>query len=409
MKTFYQLILVIAISAIICTACNKGEEEVVVPIYLEDFTEYTSSKSLTAADIKGYLEEDGQTELSALVTHDIKIYIINYKTAFEGDSITASGLIAVPVPDGKKETFPMLSYQHGLIISNSDAPSVNPEGEITELATFIASTGMIVVIPDYIGYGASSEFFHPTLIKSYAINAVLDCIRASDEFIATEKPCNSNGDLFLSGYGEGAYATLASLNSLETSSVTDENVKVTASTFASGIYDLIQFREWLVVQDKYDQPWYLADLLESFTQYAGLDMDYSLVFKEPFNSLISGMIDGNRTADQMNDLFGTISLDELLNSDFREDTIFNSDSTYSSLKQVLTDNSISSWKLNTPVNFYYGKNDTWMPADQSLYIFNSLKNKGSSSTIKINALNDVDHETAVIPSLVKSVIWFKTL
>jgi dienelactone hydrolase len=409
MKTLYQFVLVITVSVLLFASCDKGDDVVVVPVYLEGSTEYTSTKSLTATDIKGYLQQNGQTELAALANYNIKIYKLEYKTAFEGDSITASGLVAVPVSSKKKDAFPMLSYQHGVIVSNNDAPSVNPEGKITQLVTYIASTGFIVLLPDYIGFGSSNDVFHPFLNKTYTQNAVLDFIRASKEFIATEKPCKSNGNLFLAGYGQGGGATLAALSAIENDSIKNSDLKVKASACSSGIYNLTGFREWLISQPMFDQPWYFSYLLESFKKYAALDIDYSLIINEPFASDITGMVDGTRTGDQMNGLFGTKSMDELLNKDFKTDKIFNSETitTYSHLRQILADNSIPAWKLKTPLAIYYGRNDTWIPADQSLNINNDFRSL--QIVPNISALEGLNHETAVMPTLSKSVLWFKSL
>src|SRR5690606_4091336 len=112
--------------------------------------------------------------------YDIQIYKVVYKTLFEGDSVLASGVIAIPVPLTKKETFPLLSYQHGTIVKKNEAPSVNTNAEFM---TYVASAGMVVAIPDYIGFGASSSAFHPFMHKEYTVNAVLDMIRAAKELI----------------------------------------------------------------------------------------------------------------------------------------------------------------------------------------------------------------------------------
>jgi len=408
MKTLGNYFLIVSLFIILFSACKKDEEEVLTG-YLESFSEYTSLKSLTATNVKGYLTQLGQTDLAAQAAYDVKIFKIEYKTAFEGDSIIASGIVAVPVSEKKKDAFPIMSYQHEVILSKYDAPSVDPLGNASALPTYIASTGMVVALPDYIGYGESDVYDHPFMHKTYAANSVLDFIRATKEFIATEKPCKTNGNLFLSGYGEGAMATLATVEKIESDSIKYDDMKLTASACGSGVYDLIRFREWLLTQVKFDQPWYIAYLLESYTKYAGLDIDYSLIFNEQFVSKISGMVDGIRTYDQMNDLFGTKSLSELLTDDFKDNIKFNSDTTaYAGLKNVLTENSIPVWMLKSNVTLYYGKNDTWVPADQALNIYSEFKNYGVTTNLKINAMEGADHESGFGTMLTKSVSWFKS-
>jgi hypothetical protein len=409
MKAYYHIILIAAVAVLLFASCEEDDDEKVATGYLDSYTEYVAPKSLAAADVKGYLEQSNQPDLAALVAYDIKIFKIKYNTAFEGDSIVASGIVAVPVSEKKKDAFPMISYQHALMLSGSDAPTVNPMGNVTSLAAYIASTGYIVIMPDYIGYGSGDTYEHPFMHKEYTTNSVLDFLRASKEFIATVKPCKTNGDIFLSGFGEGASATLSALSAIENDTINNDDLRVKASTCSSGMYDLIGFREWLLTQPKFDQPWYLAYLLESFSHFAGLDIDYSLVFNEPFASMVPGLVDGTRTYEQMNDVFGTKSLNELLNADFKDNDTFNSDSLYAGLKEVFTENSISAWKLKSKVSFYYGRNDNWIPNNQSVVIFDDFRTINGTSNIMITPLEGLDHETAIIPSLVNSVSWFRTL
>jgi len=391
--------------------CKKDIEGVDTKskVYLVDFTEYIpESKSFTANDIKGYVDELGLADISPFIKYDIKIYKIKYKTSFQGDTIIASGLLAVPIPEKKSNAFPMLSYQHGTITTNNESPSENPAREITSIATYIASTGFIVVIPDYIGYGSTSDKFHPFMIKEYSINAVLDLIRASKEFVAFENPCKTNGNLFLSGYSEGGSATLAALSAIENDPKNSDLI-VTATACGAGIYDLNDFRNWLVAQAKYDQPYLIGYLLESFKNYAGLVIEDSLVYSKKFAPLITDMVDGIRTSEQMNDLFSTLDVGELFNDNFENpDTTFKYDKNYTGLRTAFTENSISAWNLiNSDVTLYYGKSDMWVPSEQSLKIYSAFRTMGATAKIKINAINGVDHIGAEIPTLTNSVIWFR--
>jgi dienelactone hydrolase len=410
MRAIKFLTIIFFLSIFFFSGCKENPEDEIIPVYLIDFTEYVpSSKSYVASDIKGYIEEYGLTDLAALVKYDIKVYKVKYKTAFEGDSIFASGLLAIPVPEKRSNAFPMLSYQHRTITTNAESPTYNPLGEITAMATYIASTGFVVAIPDYIGFGSSSDKFHPYMIKKYTVNAILDFIRASKEFIATEKPCKINDQLFLSGYSQGGSATMAALSAIENVSA-NSDLKVTASACGAGIYDLNAFRSWMVSQLKYDQPYFIAYLLESFKRYANLDINDSLVFSDQFASLIPGMIDGVRSGDEMNAMFGTLHVGELFNDNFEKDsTIFNKDSTYTQLRSAFTENSVPAWNLQSDVTLYYGKNDMWVPNEQSLKIYNEFRIQGATLKIKIDALDGLDHNGATIPILARSVSWFKRL
>lgn len=411
MKVTSLISIIFILSIFFLSGCKKDVDDHIVPVYLKNFTEYVpSSKSYLATDIKGYVEKYGLTELSALIKYDIKVYRVNYKTEFEGDSIIASGLLAVPVPDKSSDAFPMMSYQHGTITTNDESPTYNPLGEVTAMATYMASTGIVVMIPDYIGFGSSSSVTPPPfMIKKYTVNAILDFVRASKEFIATEKPCKLNDKLFLSGYSQGGSATLAALSATENVAA-NKDLIVTATACGAGIYDLNDFRNWMVSQVKYDQPYYFAYLFESLKHYAGLKLEDSLVYSKEYAPLIPGIIDGIKTIDQMNAMFGTLHIGELYNDNFEKDSaIFNRDEIYTELRTAFTENSVPAWNLSSEVKLYYGKNDIWVPSQQSLKIYSEFRNLGVSSKIKIDAMDGLDHNQAIIPTLSRSVIWFKNL
>ena len=85
---------------------------------------------------------------------NIEAYKIKYKTTdVDGSEIEASGVVFVPQGDVE---MPIVSYQHGTISDNDNAPS-NIESlgndEYTIMAVF-SSFGFVVSMPDYIGYGA---------------------------------------------------------------------------------------------------------------------------------------------------------------------------------------------------------------------------------------------------------------
>jgi hypothetical protein len=412
MKVRSFITIIFILSIFVLMGCKKNiDENIIVPVYLKNFTEFVpSSKSYLAADIKGYVTEYGLTELAALIKYDIKVYRVNYKTEFEGDSIIASGLLAVPVPDKSSAAYPMMSYQHGTITTNEESPTYNPLGDFTALATYMASTGIVVIIPDYIGFGSSSTIFPPPfMIKKYTVNAILDFIRASKEFIATEKPCKLNDKLFLSGYSQGGSATLAALSAIE-NVTSNSDLKVTASACGAGIYDLNDFRSWMVYQVKYDQPYFIAYLLESLKHYSELKIEDSLVYSKEYVPLIPGVIGEEKTIDQMNAMFGTLHIGELYNDNFEKDSaIFNKDERYSELRAAFTENSVPAWNLSSVVRLYYGKNDMWTPGQQSLKVYSEFKNLGVASKIKIDAMDGFDHIQATIPTLSRSVIWFKSL
>ena len=124
MKVFKIYWVAVFILLFIVAGCDKGDDngEEIVPKYLVD-SELTDEDPMTSSSISSLLNFYGLSELAAKAKYDVNVYKIIYKTLFEGDSILVSGLVATPVPAGKSDKFPMLSYQHGTLFEKADAPS----------------------------------------------------------------------------------------------------------------------------------------------------------------------------------------------------------------------------------------------------------------------------------------------
>ncbi len=414
------LLLAVFMVSLAFTSCDEDDPSMKIKqkqwINSEEFVPPTP---VTASTIKGVIgalalvdpgNADKYTSLVNMVKYDIKLYRVKYKTLFRGDSVRASGLMCVPISIEKKESFPMMSYQHGTIAKKSEAPSVSPLFEANALIAYLASTGMIVLMPDYIGFGESQQYFHPYMHKEYTTNAILDFIRASKEFIGLESPVKWNDKLFLTGYSQGGSATLATLSAIENNSA-NSDIIVTATTCGAGAYNLTAYRDWIVnrmnYEGRFEQPWYLAYLTESFSKYAGLTTPYNSIFKEDIASLVPGVIDGNKTASEINSLFPEY-LGSLLSTDFLDNEIYQSNAVYASLKTALSENSISAWPLKSKLTFYYGQNDVWIPAQLSLNMILEFQAAGSSTNIKSVQFPGLNHVTAFAPAMLGSIEWFRT-
>jgi hypothetical protein len=140
----------------------------------------------------------------------VHIYRVKYQTQTPSTTpvpVVASGLMIIP--DSKQTSYPWIAVQHGTMTSKADAPSVTPSEGIFE-----ASQGFVTVVMDYLGYGSASKVFHPYLIEKAYGEAGIDFLKASYQF--AELNSIGKGPLFLKGYSEGGYATLAMQKEIET-------------------------------------------------------------------------------------------------------------------------------------------------------------------------------------------------
>jgi alpha/beta superfamily hydrolase len=398
-----SLFATVLFAVLMFASCDPDEPEVIVAR-----KHYVKSELLTTYSgdaVKTSLNAMMLSQLSTQVKHGVKLYKVTYKTVFEGDSIVASGTIAVPETSDSKASFPLLSFQHGTITAKTDAPSIGYNSNVSnQLMNYVASMGFIVAMPDYIGFGSTQSKFHPFMVKQATTNAVIDFIRASKEFIGIDKPVSTNGKLFMAGYSQGATATMGALRSIETE-LANADIKITAAAAGGGAYDLNRFRNTVLNLEKYDQPHFMAYVLKAFKEYEGLDVNYSEIYTATYAGKIPGLIDGVKNGVQINDELSLV-IEELYTENFK--TNFETDSKFATLKTIMENNSVRAWSTTTPIKMFHGEKDIWIRSTQSTDLvkeFQTLKN----TSVNFTALQGMDHTTAAPIMIINSILWFKTL
>jgi hypothetical protein len=219
----------IALTAI-TWSCEKTVTEMVEP---QVFVSSNLVNQLTKEQLIAALNASGGSQAAILVRSGVKQYKIVYKTKnADGSEIQASG--ALIVPTDINTPLGLLSYQHGTIFNDQQAPSYfAPAGE-SSLVSLVASSGYLAISPDYIGYGSSNNVPHNYEHRATLARASLDMIRATKEFIAKEK-LNWNNNLYIAGYSEGGFATMSLQKLIEEETGTEFNLK--ASSCGAGAYN----------------------------------------------------------------------------------------------------------------------------------------------------------------------------
>lgn len=162
----------------------------------------------------------------------VDLYRVTYSSVIpeRGNApITATGLIAVPATGGT--AFPMVSYQHGTVYGKQEVPSYPDQSPETKLmiAQF-AGQGYVVIGADYFGMGTSNEP-EGYMVKASHQQASYDMLMASGAVLDRMNIRSTN--LFLAGWSQGGFVTMAFLEKLESAQVT-----VSAAATASAPVDV---------------------------------------------------------------------------------------------------------------------------------------------------------------------------
>lgn len=342
-------------------------------------------------------------EISSLVPlakNDITVQKIIYNTTFQNQQIQASGLVYLPKTAG---TYPVLCFQNGTNTLHSQAPSVVINSDMLFMLESVASMGFIVVIPDYIGFGASANLPHPYLHAQSTTQSILDMLRAMKEFASGDKiAAKPTKDLFIYGYSQGGWATMLLQKEIETTYSSEFNLM--ASSCAAGPYSLEYMNQYICGQTDYPMPYFLTYVLNAYTALGLVPNPLSDFIQAPYAAQIPGLYDGNHSGGTI-DAALTTSMADLLTPDFRDQYATNPK--FSALNSAFIANSVVPWAMSTPTRLYHGASDNVIPASMSQKIFEDLKAKGTAdSKIHLILLPGLGHTDGIVPVSIQTILWF---
>lgn len=350
--------------------------------------------SLTPEEIQPLLTSIG-APASFTPTYTTKAYSIRYMTRNKNDDLVeVSGILFVPQD---VETLDMVSVQHGTVLKRENTGSVNLLYALDGI--MFAMSGYMAVVPDYIGLGVSNEI-HPYLHAELTTNAVVDMVRAAKIF-ACENELSLSENLFLAGYSEGGYATLAAQKLME-SDYSDE-FQLSGVAPMSGPYNLIGSTRTLLSRESYEIPAFLAYVVVAYNDIYGWDR-LSQIFNDPYAAMLPGLFDGSQELGDVNDLLPT-TIDELFNTDFKA-AFFAGQET--EIEQALEDNTLLDWGPIAPVRLYHGTADSTVSIDNTMDAYTALRDNGGVS-VELVTLLGADHISGFIPSMVLAESWFDSL
>jgi len=355
-----------------------------------NLVEATLIGSRTAAELQILIQLSGRDIDPTHFQYDVEIYKVIYKTAYKGLEINASGLILLPKTNAPA---PMLSFQHGTIIQQSDAPSVQSLGSLDVISySAMASMGFVTVVPDMIGFGVSKDIFHPYYVAEPTSDAVIHNLLAA-KFLAEEKAVTFDNRVFLAGYSQGGYATMAAHKAMEENAV--EDFELIASFPAAGGYDIKAMQEYFFGLDTYPQPYYLAYVGRSYQTYYDETDLLSDFFNEPYASKIPSLFDGVKNSGEINaeltnDITMLVSENMLANVE--------TDAQYEYLRNAFEDNSLVDWAPALPIYLYHGDADTTVPFENSQITYEKMLSNGATpDNIKLITLHGANHSSGIEP------------
>lgn len=365
---------------------------------------YNLARTVTAQEVKNLFSPvqslyPDVAEILPAVSSGVKIYSVTYNTTLGTKKLVASGLVCIPDGGG---TYPILSFQNGTNTLYANAPSLNAASYSVQMISGFAATGFVVVLPDYLGFGASTTVFHPYLNNESTVTSILDLFRAVKEMgTKPDLKLKLSSDLYLMGYSQGGLSTLQLHKAIETSYSSEFNLKAVGG--GAGPYNLTQITDLVVTATYYPQPYYIAYIMKGFKSVTAFPNSYADIFNEPYASRIDGLFNGLNSGGAINDQL-TYSMPQLFTSEFR--TTLKTNAKYKEMRDALVANSVAAWKVKTPVILTHGQADTDVSPLMSKQLYDDLMKLDPSLPVTYIPMAGLDHGGASAPSLVNFVKRF---
>ncbi len=345
----------------------------------------------TPLEAKIFAQAAGLDSLADSLNVNVDVYTITYRTLYKDDPITASGVVCIP---RSEKPLDVVSFQHGTIVAHYDAPSVDVGISDTSFGVlqYLSCLGAVFIFPDQIGFGSSTQFLHPYYVREPSALAVTDMIIAARELIL-EKGKLLSGKLYLAGYSEGGYLTLATHRYMEVNNKVPFGFNLALSFPAAGGYRIKDVQEYMFSRTSYSQPFYLAYVAQAYTEHYEWSQPLSTYFQEPYASRVPGMFDGTFTGDDINDSL-TNTIADLLQPNFLAN--IDSDPQYLHLRTAMSENSLVNFSPNIGVQLFHGDQDSTVPYQSSVEALQQFGNLGSTQ-VSLTPLRGEDHGSGFIP------------
>lgn len=404
MKTYrHSLKILVALTLIFFASCHNlfnDDDEKPIHDYLVSYEIERSYLPVLVETLFDQLIGDypAMEEVRERVKYGLVVYKITYKTTFEGEPIIASGLVSAPIGEGP---FPILSYQNGTNTLHGDAPSVNPDRNFYMLLEGIASTGFVVSLPDYLGFGVTQDMYHPYLNADATVPVVVDMLRAVEE-LGELRGFSVNNDLYLTGYSMGGWATMQVQKEIETNNSNEFNLK--ASAPSAGPYDLNFINNTILSQETYPQPYFMGFVYNSYQNAGLIDVPLDEIFNSPYVSRIPDLYNGSLSGSEINEQL-TTDISELFTDNFLMN--YSTDAAFAPLLEVLEANSIEAWDVSTPTHLVHSTGDELVTFQVSQNLYQELLEAGNQNDdIELIPLPDQTHTDGIIPAGLYAIQWF---
>lgn len=400
MKDFkkHLLVSVLLVIIIFSYSCNQNDDNPVIPEVHErgKLAEVKNIGSYSKQDIEQILN-NVQLNTPFTLLNSVKALSVTYYTVdHDKKEQLASGALFIP---NSSANLSIISLQHGTETFSQSVASVNPAGTVEGISgLMMASMGYLVFAPDYLGFGVS-DVSHPYMHAKSLTPCIIDFIRAGKKYIANENIL-LNDKLFLTGYSEGGYLSLAAQKEIEENYSGEFNL--TAIAPLSGPYDLKGTADSIFQNKQYSTPIYIGYLLTAYDKIYNWNR-LEEMFNSPYSNRVTSLFDGSKTWSEIGTQLPS-EFTDLIKTDFANSYVSGLEF---EISNALADNTLLNWKPTTPIHFFHGDADDIVPFNNVLEVIESFEAIGATN-IQLTTILGGTHETAGPKALIGAIEWIES-
>ena len=276
--------------------------------------------------------------------------------------ILLSGKVILPAKGPIKR---YILVSHYTIASNKEAPS-----NIFSLEGLLVKLGYALIIPDYIGYGATSDKVHPYLVMELTARNVLDMYDAVVPFLEKAGCAPEHDDIYLMGYSQGGATTMAVQHAIEHH---ERPIKIRRVFAGGGPYDIKYTYDQFVETNWASYPCAVPIMMQGMVVGNKLNLDMRTMMASHIYENLGKWVNSKAyTTNQINALIGTKVTSELLTPTGMNRT----SKEVSELYKAMTENSILtySWTPEAPVFMFHSMDDDVVPFENAMRAKSKWKN-----------------------------------
>lgn len=398
MRIYLNPLYVLLISVFLIAGCRKEHKKASAQPSPVPKMEFLGEQKINKEDFNSRTATiqgiQPNTLWGLLATLVVNVYKVTYSTKdLDGNPIEASGLMVVPKTSNAVS---LISFQNGTVFDPRQAASYyHPESPLQQWLPLAAAMGNVVIVPDYLGYGTSGNIPHPYQHASSLANSVKDMIIAA-RTIMEARGINWNHRLFLAGYSEGGYATMAAHRLLEGQFPIE--FPVTAASCGAGAYDLTATAKYFLSRNEVRDSFYIRShswVLLTYNKIYGFNRPLNTLFNPPYDSeLANRPIPVARLSTNPTDL---------ITPAFREGVLNGTDQ---QVLHALAQNDVYDWYPKAPVYLLHAALDTYVPIFNSEKAYASFTEKGI--TVKYEVIPNKGHPDAIPDFALRTLSYFGT-